>query len=154
GQEMSVFDALGLVFEHVDEDMPDNLALLLRIVDSGQGIEKLVSGIDNVKIGLEMIAEGDANFLFLSLPQEPVVDEDAGHLRADPPQQERGRDRGIDSARKSANDPIFADALTQLGDRLLDERLHAPKAAAATDLAQKVPQNGRAMGGVTHLGMK
>ena len=49
-------DVAGLVLEHVDEHMADAAAFLLRIADALQGVEEALAGIDDVQVGLEMVA--------------------------------------------------------------------------------------------------
>ena len=100
--------------EDVDEHVADDPPLLLRIADAGQGRQKSLAGIDDVQVGVEVVAERRADRLRLVLPQQAVVDEDAGHLRADRLDQQRRRHRRIDAAGQAADDAVPADRLAQL----------------------------------------
>ena len=50
------FDLGGLVGKAFDEGVADPPALFLRIGDAGQGRQKLVLGLDDVQVGLEVVA--------------------------------------------------------------------------------------------------
>ena len=63
-------------------------------------------------------------------------------------------DRGIDAARKAADDIARADLTTDLGDRLGAKPRHCPVAATAGDLAGEVAQQRAALRRVYNLGMK
>src|SRR5438270_11083746 len=73
---------LGLILEDIDEDMAYAAAFLLRIGNAGKCRQKAVTGIDNVEIGLEMIAKRLPNRLHFAFAEQAVIDEHAGHLRS------------------------------------------------------------------------
>ena len=108
---------LGLVLEDVDEHMADDLAFLLRIGDAGQGVEEPLAGIDDVQVGLEVVAEGSLDRLGFALAQQAVVDEDARDLGADRLDEQRRHHGRIDAAGQAADDAVLADPLAQLGRR-------------------------------------
>ena len=85
---------------------PMILPLLLRVGDAGQGRQEAVAGVDDVQVGLEVVAERAAHRLGLALAQQAVVDEDARDLRADGPEQQRRRHRRIDAAGQAADDAV------------------------------------------------
>ena len=86
---------------------PMMLPLLLRIGDAGQGGQKASAGVDDVQVGLEMIAERlGAPSSASPWPQQAVVDEDARDLRADRLDQQRRRHRRIDAAGQAADDAV------------------------------------------------
>ena len=70
----------------------------------------------------------------LALPQQPVVDEDAGQLVADRLGEQGRDDRRIDAAGQPADHPVVADPLRMLGDRLRDEVARVARCPAAADL--------------------
>ena len=78
GQKLGPFDLGRLVGKTLDERMADAAAFFLRIDHAGQGRQKAVLGVDDVQIGLEMVAELRDDRLGLVLAQQAVVDEDAG----------------------------------------------------------------------------
>ena len=47
--------------------------------------QEALAGVDDVQVGLELVAEGVPDHLRLALAQQAVVDEDARDLRADRP---------------------------------------------------------------------
>ena len=65
----TVLDALGFIFKDVDEDMPDDAAFFLRIGDAGQGLQEAITSVDDMQVGMEMIAESAADSFRFSLPQ-------------------------------------------------------------------------------------
>ena len=119
-----------------------------------RALRKRSRGIDDVQIGLEMIAERRAHRFGFALAQQAVVDEDARHLRADRLQQQRRRHRRIDAAGQAADDAMVADALAQLGHGLFDERADLPDARAAADVVEEVAQDLAAVRRVADFGMK
>src|SRR5207244_2149123 len=84
-QELRVFDALSFILEHVDEDVADDSPFFLRIRDAGEGLQEPVAGIDDVQVGLKMIAESAANRFDFALSQQSVIHQNARQLRSDGP---------------------------------------------------------------------
>src|SRR5207253_3314327 len=91
GQEMSVFNALGLVLEDVDKHMADDAPLFLRIGDAFECFQKTFAGVDHVQVSAKMILEGAANRFRLAPAEQTVVHKDARHLWSDCPQKDGSR---------------------------------------------------------------
>src|SRR5690606_37483429 len=79
-----------------------------------------------------------------SLPEQAVIDENAGELVADRLVDEHRGHRRIDAARKPADDASVADLLADALDGRLAESVHGPVAAAAGDLADEIGEDLRA----------
>ena len=75
-----------------------------------------------------------------SLPQQPVVDEDARELVADRLVHEQRRDRGVDAARERAEDALAADLRADPLDLLLDHGGGRPGRRRAGDAVEEVLQ--------------
>ena len=133
---------------------PIDPPLLLRLDRAGQGGQKLVFRLDDVQIGLEVIAELADHPLLFVLAEQTVIDEDAGELRADGLGQQRGDDRGIDPAGKPADHAIAADAAADGFDGLAGEIAELPRAGATAHRLEEVAEDLRALRRVRHLGMK
>ena len=154
GEKAHVFNALGLVLEHVDKDVTDNAALFLRVTDAGQGLQEALASVDNVQVGVEMIAEGRSDRLGLPLTKQAVIDKDTGNLRANGPNEQRRGHRRVHAARQAADDAVVADALAEVDDRLLDERLHLPQPLAAASVVEEVAQHQAAVRRMAHFRME
>ena len=95
--------------EHVDEQLADGLALVLRIGDARERAEELVLGIDVHQRDVVVAAEQRDHALAFGQAQQPVIDEHAGELVADRLVDQHGRDRRIDAAGQPADHPALAD---------------------------------------------
>ena len=90
----------------------------------------------------------------LVLAQHAIVYEDAGELIAHGAMHQFGRDRGIDTTRKSADHAARADGLANVGDGFVDEALRRPVRLQAANLEDEIAQDLGAMRGVMYFGMK
>ena len=77
GQESGSGDFDRLVGKTIDKRVADAAAFFLRIGNAGQRRQKLVLGLDDVQIGLEVLGELANDRLFFVLAQQAVVDQDA-----------------------------------------------------------------------------
>jgi len=77
GQILRLPQGLGLPLEEVDELVPDDLALLLRLGHPPELLEEEVAGLHVAQVQVEVVAEGAHHLLRLAFPQDPVVHEDA-----------------------------------------------------------------------------
>ena len=92
--------------------------------------------------------------LHLTLPQEPVVDEDADQPVADGAVYQGGGHRRVDAAAQAAQHPGVAHLPANLLHRGGGEMFHVPIGGAPADAEQEILQHGPAVLGVDHLGMK
>src|SRR4029079_17440935 len=98
-----------LVLEDADELAPDDLALLLGILDAVEQLEEPVLRLHVHERDVEVVAERLDDLLGLVLSQHAVVDEDTGQLVAHRlVHQERG-DGGVDTAGERAEHTLPAD---------------------------------------------
>jgi len=107
-----------------------------------------------VEVGAEVVAKLLDDRCRLVFPQQPVVDKNAGQLAADRPREERGNDRRINAAGKSADHAVVAYAAAQIGDHGLGEVLEPPGPRAAAGGGEEVPQDRPAGRGVGDLRME
>ena len=141
-------------FEHPDEDLADDAALALGIIDSGQPVQELLARVGDQQLHPHVPAEGALHTLVFALPEQPVVHEDAGEAVAERPVHQRGRDRGVDPAGEAADGGPASRLLADGGDALVDERARRPARTAAGDAEEKVGEHPVALGGVCDLRMK
>ena len=144
-------DLAGGGLEHPDELAPDDLALLLRIADPGQGREEAVLGVDDLERHAGGLDEVPLDLLGLAGPQQPVVDEHAGEAVADRPLHERGRHRRVDAAGEPAQHALVTDRGPDRRHLLLDDVGHRPRGLGAGDLVEEVLEHGLAVLRVQHL---
>ncbi|OIQ71461.1 hypothetical protein GALL_469190 [mine drainage metagenome] len=82
-QKLRAANLLRLRVEHVDEQPPDGLALLLGVGDAGEFPQKLLRRINVNQRDVVVMPEQVDHGLGLVEPQQPVIDEHAGELIAD-----------------------------------------------------------------------
>ena len=80
--------------------------------------DEAVGGVDMDQRHVVVLAEHRDDVRRLVLAHQAVVDKDAGELVADRLVDQQGGDRGIDAARKRADDALVADLLADRFDRL------------------------------------
>ena len=153
-QEIGAADLLGLLVEHVDEELADGLALDLRVGDALQRAEEQVLRLHVDERDVVVVAEQRDDLLGLGCAQQAVVDEDAGELVADGLVDQHRGHGGIDAAGQAADHPAGADLGADARDGLLAEGLHGPVAPAAGDVAHEVADQLRALRRVHHLRME
>ena len=88
----------GRIFEDIDEGVADPSPLLLGIFDPRECRQKAVRCVDGDQLDPKMRTEGFFNLLALVQPEQSVIDEDAGQLRADRAMYEGCRDGRVDPA--------------------------------------------------------
>ena len=101
-----------------------------------------------------VLAEQPHDLLGLVLPQQAVVDENAGELVADRLVDQHRGDGGIDAARQPGDDARLADLGADLGDLRRAEMRHRPIVLEAGDLVHEVRQQLGAVRRVHHLGVE
>jgi hypothetical protein len=144
-------DLLRLLFEHVDEEPPDGLALHLGVGDALQLADEQVLGLHVNEGDVVVVAKQRHDLLGLVRPHQAVIDEHAGELLADGFVDQHRSDGGIDAAREAADHAAAAHLLADALHGLLLEGAHGPIARAARDIAHEVADEERAVGRVGHL---
>src|SRR5690606_11227567 len=120
----------------------------------GEFIQEPLPRVNDVQVGLKMIAELALDLFAFALSEQSIVDEDARELRADRAEQQRRGDRRIDAARESADDPRRSDSFANPLDLFIDEGGDLPGAGAAADGADEVADQFAAVLGVRDLGVE
>ena len=141
------------LLEGADELGADDLALGFGVGDAGELGEELLGRVDGDEAdagGGDVVA---LHLLALALAQQPVVDEHARELVADGAVHERGRDRGVDTARQTAEHVVVADALADLGDGVVDDVGGGPRGRDAGAVVQETLEHRLPVRGVQHLGV-
>ena len=81
-KEFNPIEFAGFFCKHINKLFADDLALLFRIADTCQLIQKAVNRIHIDQIGTELILKYLYNLFRLTLAEQPVVDVYAGELIA------------------------------------------------------------------------
>ena len=92
-QKFRAADLFRFALEHIDEELADGLALLLRVADAGERAEEQVAGLDVHQRNVVGAAKQRDDLLGFGEPQQAVVDEHAGELIADRFVDQHRRDR-------------------------------------------------------------
>ena len=157
-EEIDLADLLCLFLKDADELLTDDLALALRLGDTGQLCKVAVTGVHTDEVDVKAVgvagAEDRADLFLLVLAQQAVVHKDAGQLLADGLGQHGCQHGGIDAAGQGAEHLAAADALPQGLDVVLHEGVHLPVAGAAANIVHEVVQHLLALSGVEHLGVE
>src|SRR5262245_38938947 len=103
---------------------------------------------------MEVITKSATNRVSLVFSQKPVVDENAGDLWSDGPDQKGCGHRGIDSTGQPANHSAIPDAIAQLGNGALAEGLHLPQSFTTANVVKEVAENSAAVRRMTYLRME
>ena len=98
-----------------------------------------------------MVAEKGHDLFRLALPQQAVIDEDAGQVFADGLVDQHGGDRGIDAAGKAAENPALPHLLADRLDRLAAKRRHGPVGFQPGDFVDEIGDQLRAVGRMRRL---
>ncbi len=151
GQELHLADLLGLSLEDADELLADDLALALRLGDTGELLQETVLGVDTAHVHVELAGHDLLHLVAFILAQEAVVHEDAGQLIAHGPLQKRGGHGAVHAAAEGQQDPAIADLGAALGDGLVHVGGHCPLPLEAADAVQEVLQNLPAVLSMHHL---
>ncbi|MGY3680318.1 hypothetical protein ACVWXU_003941 [Streptomyces sp. TE33382] len=145
-------DELGLgLLEDADELAADDLPLLLRVGDPGEGVEEALLGVDDLERDARGGDEVLLDLLGLALAHQPVVDVDTGQLGADGLLHEGRGDRGVHTAGQPADGALGADLLTDERDLLLDDIGRRPVGLDARAAVEEVLQDLLAVRGVQDL---
>ena len=153
GQIVHGADLLTLPLENADKLLADDLALVLRLLNAGQGGEEalLLVAADQVDVPL---GEGLLHLVALVLAHQAVIHKDAGQLAAHSLRQQGGSHRGIHPAGQGQQHL----ALAYLGADLFNGPAlvvgHSPVPHGAADLIEEVAQHLLAELGVVHLRVK
>ena len=151
GEPPGSLHGLRRVLEHLDEDPTDDLSLRLGLFDPRQGGQEALAGVHVHEVDAFEVLEVAADLLGLLVPQQPVVDEDAGAAFADGPGQQ-GRDhRGVDASGEPQDHVVVAHLGADPGHLLLDEVPHRPVRLAAALAEHEVLDELAASSGVHHL---
>jgi hypothetical protein len=147
-------ELLRLFLENIHEQPADDLALLFGIGDAGQRGQKPLLGVHPHHPHAQMPAEGGHHLIAFMEPQQAVIHEHAGQLRADGSMQQRRHHRGIHAAGQAQQHLIVADLGADGGDAVLDDVAGGPQRLAAAEVQHEPPQNALALPGVGHFGME
>ena len=128
----------GGVLEDADELAADDLALLFRVGDAGERIEKAPLGVDDLQPDARRRHEVLLDLLGLARAEQTVVDEHAGELFADRTLHECGGNRRVDASGESTDRQLVADLVTDRLDLLVDDVAHRPGRTTPGDLEQEV----------------
>ena len=126
GQEGNTVLLAGFLLKDTDKLGTDDLALLLRIADTGQLVQEAVHRVHVNQVGFHLVAENLDDLFGFTFAQQAVVDVHADQLLSDGLDQQRGDNRAVHTAGKSQKNlfvtHLFPDCLHLLGDERLGKR--------------------------------
>ena len=154
GEPAHLVELRRLLLEHLDEEPPDDLALGLRVGDTGERLEKARLGVHANDLHPHVLGEGPHHLIALVEPEQAVVDEHADETLADGAVQQGGDHRGVDPARQREQDAPRADLLADALDGILDDVAGGPQPRTPADLPHEPLEHHRPLAGVGHLGME
>ena len=120
-QELDVVLLAGFFFKHTDELGADDLALLLRIGNTGQFVQETVHGIHIDQVGVHLVAEDLDYLLRFAFAKQTVIDMNADQLLADGLDQQGRDDRAVHTAGQGEQDFLVANLLLDRGDLFRDK---------------------------------
>ena len=132
-QEIHGADLLGLGLKDPDELLADDLALGLRIGDTGQPGEEAVLGVDPAHVHMELVGHDLLHLIALVLPQQTVIHEATGQLIAHGTLQQGGSHRAVHAAGESQQHTATANLGPALRHGLLQIGRHGPLGGEAAD---------------------
>ena len=144
----------GHLFEHSDERLTDDLALLLRVGHAGEQLEEAIAFLHVHEVDLELAPERLLDLLGFPEAKEPGVDEHAGELVADGAVHERRGDGRVDATRQTAQHPLRADLRADLVDGLFDDAGLGPRRSAVAHVEEERTEHVLPALGVRHLGVE
>src|SRR6185312_2640479 len=131
--------------EDIDEELADHLALLLRIFDAAQGIEKAMRSIDADHAHAHVPRHRVHYLVALARTQQAGVHEHAGQLIADCLFQQRRDDRRIHATGQAQQHLVVADLRAHARDRIVDDVGAGPQRGATADVGHEAAQDLRAV---------
>ena len=122
-QEGDALQLLSFFSENVDELLADDLALLLRVGNAGQLVQKAIHSVHIDEVGVHLVLEHLDDLLGLALAEQTVVHVNADELLADGFDEQSGDYGAVHTAGEGQQDFLIADLLTQLRELLGDKAL-------------------------------
>src|SRR6185437_1896723 len=117
------------------------LALCLRLAHAFQLLQEALLGVHGDERDLEGVAKGGDHLLALLLAHQSVIDEHARELIAHRAMDKQGGNRGVDTARETADDASLPNLSPNPRDLLLGARRRRPGALTATDLTEEAGED-------------
>ena len=147
-------DGLRFPVEHLDEGMPDDLALFLRVFHAFQTLEEEIRSLHILEIEIEMFAQVADHFLTFVPAQHPVVHKDAVQAMADGLVQQHRHHGGIHPAGQRADHMAVAHGFAALADHTLHKGTHTPVGGNFGHVEQEIAEHRLAVLAVRHLWME
>ena len=153
-QKIHSADLLGLLLEHADELLADDLALALRLGYARQLRQKTGTGVNAAHIHMELMLHHLLHLIALILAQQAVIYKDTGQLIAHGTLQKGSRHGAVHAAGQRQQHPSVADLTAALRHSLLQIGRHSPLRGKAADGIQEVLQDLGAVLRMQYLGME
>ena len=122
-QEGDALQLLSFLSENVDELLADDLALLLRVGNAGQLVQKAIHSVHIDEVGVHLVLEHLDDLLGLALAEQTVVHVNADELLADGFDEQSGDYGAVHTAGEGQQDFLITDLLTQFCELLVDKAL-------------------------------
>ena len=151
GQPARVADRPRLFLENLDEQPPDDLALVLGIGDATQGVQEALARVDLDHAHAHVARKGGHHLLRLVVPEHPGVDKDAGQPVTQRPVQQGRHNAGVHAAGQPQYHVALGDLCTRPLDAVADDVLRGPGLLATADVMDESFENAFALCGVGDL---
>ena len=137
--------------EHLDKQLADDFALLLRLEHAVQLRQKTRLGVYMYDLNAHVISEGSHDLFALMQAQQAIIDKHACEALADGLMQNRRRDSRVHAAGKPKQHLALAYLPTDAGNRIGDDIAGRPTRRTPADVMQKAADNAFALPGVGDL---
>ncbi len=154
GQEREITQLGRFFVEAIDKFITDNLALLLRVGDTGQLAHETIPRINLHHMNIEFADKGFHYALRFTFAEQAVVNEHTGQLITDRPVNQHRHYRGVYTAAEGAEHFFVADFVLDILDGILNKGFHRPFAFTAANLVQEVRDHLIPVHGVAYLRME
>src|SRR5271166_2480273 len=108
-------------FENANKFAPDQLSFLLGIRDPLEKCKESLRSVDVLEPDVEIASKHLLNGFGLARPEQAVIDENAGQLRADCAMNQSSSNGRVDASRQAKHDFVVADFIANITAGLLDE---------------------------------
>ena len=153
-EEGEMPEAGGFFLENGDEFGADELPFAFGFGDALEAGKEPRGGIDPDEGDPEGQAEEFVHFLGFVLPQEAVVDEDAGEAVAEGFVEEEGGDAGIHAPGNPHQDGFVPHEGTDAGDLFFDVPRHRPRRLGPAEIEGETPQDVGPVDGMLDFGVE
>ena len=149
-----LLELLGHGEELVPELRADDAALLLGVGHTVEQRSVALLGMHVHEVDVELLGKDFLDLLGLTLAQQTVIDENAGHLTSHRTGAQCGNHGGVHAAGQRQDHAVLAHSGAELLCHGLNQVVHGPVLLKAADVEQEVPEQLLAVLGVLDFGVE